>query len=90
MAQKNFCMPYTVVFILTVCFFPSQIALGRKFFHREIEEEKKPLAFSPSASQVDSRVTRFGSTVDENCRLQLSWFSPADRVRSEKLGQGVE
>ena len=41
MAQKNFCMPYTAVFILTVCLLPSQIALGRKFFNREIGEEKR-------------------------------------------------
>ena len=41
MAQNNFCMLYTTVFILTVCFLPSQIALGRKFSGRNIQEEER-------------------------------------------------
>ena len=41
MAQKKIYTPYTVVLMLTVCFLPSQIALGRELFDREIGEEDK-------------------------------------------------
>jgi len=41
MEQNKFSMSYTVVFVFTVCFIPSKIALGREIFDREIEEEKR-------------------------------------------------
>ena len=38
--QNKFSVPYAAIFILTVCFLPLKITLGREIFDREIEEEK--------------------------------------------------